>query len=243
MNQLVGEILGTMILILLGDGVVAAVLLNKSKAQNSGWIVITAGWCFAVMAGVFTAAATGSPQADLNPAVTIAKLIHGGTTANDAVLRIVGEFIGAFIGAALVWLAYYLHWEGTENKDLKLAVFCTAPAIRNSVMNVITEIIGTFVLVFVIFATFSKGATGAAGPASGLGAYLVACLVWGIGLSLGGPTGYAINPARDLGPRIAHFVLPIPGKRDSDWGYSWIPVVGPVIGGIIAAAVALAVGI
>lgn len=243
MSQLVGEIFGTMILILLGDGVVAAVLLNKSKAQNSGWIVITAGWCFAVMAGVFVAAATGSPQADLNPAVTIAKLVHGGTTVNDAVLRIIGEFIGAFIGAVLVWLAYYLHWESTEDKGLKLAVFCTAPAMRNGVLNTITEIIGTFVLVFVIFAIFSaKGAAGA-GPALGVGPYLVAALVWGIGLSLGGPTGYAINPARDLGPRIAHALLPIPGKRDSDWGYSWVPVVGPIIGGIIAAAVALAIGL
>jgi glycerol uptake facilitator protein len=243
MNQLVGEIIGTMILILLGDGVVAAVLLNKSKAQNSGWIVITAGWCFAVMAGVFAANAAGSPQADLNPAVTIAKLVHGGTTVNDAVLRIIGEFIGAFIGAVLVWIAYYLHWESTENKDLKLAVYCTAPAFRNSLWNVLTEIIGTFALVFVIFCIFSAKATGAAGPASGVGPYLVACLVWGIGLSLGGPTGYAINPARDLGPRIAHAVLPIPGgKRDSDWGYSWVPVVGPIIGGLLAAAVALAIG-
>jgi len=192
--------------------------------------------------GVYTAVACGSPQADLNPAVTIAKLMHGGTTADEAVIRIVGEFIGAFIGAVLVWLAYYVHWEGTEDKGLKRAVFCTAPAIRNYGMNLITEIIGTFVLVFVIFAIFSKAATGANGPASGLGAYLVACLVWGIGLSLGGPTGYAINPARDLGPRIAHFVLPIPGKGDSDWAYSWVPVVGPVIGGIIAAVLATALG-
>lgn len=244
MAQLVGEILGTMMLIVLGDGVVAAVLLNKSKAQNSGWIVITAGWCFAVMAGVFVAAATGSPQADLNPAVTIAKLVHGGTTAGDAVIRIIGEFIGAFIGAVLVWLSYYSHWEGTPDKDLKRAVFCTAPNIRNYTMNVITEIVGTFVLVFVIFAIFStKGAAGTAGPAGGVGPFLVAALVWGIGLSLGGPTGYAINPARDLGPRIAHFVLPVPGKGDSDWGYSWVPVVGPVIGGIIAAIVAIAIGI
>jgi len=243
MNQLVGEIFGTMTLILFGDGVVAAVLLNKSKAQNAGWIVITAGWCFAVLTGVFVAAAAGSPQADLNPAVTIAKLIHGGTTVNDAVIRIVGEFIGAFVGAVLVWLAYYLHWEGTDNKDLKLAVFCTGPAIRNYVMNMITEIIGTFALVFVIFAIFAKVGATAGSPVAGVGPYLVACLVWGLGLSLGGPTGYAINPARDLGPRIAHFVLPIPGKRDSDWGYSWVPVVGPVIGGIIAAVVALALGI
>jgi glycerol uptake facilitator protein len=234
MKQLVGELMGTMILILLGDGVVAAVLLNKSKAQNSGWIVITAGWAFAVLAGVFTAAATGSPQADLNPAVTVAKMVMGGTTVNDGVARIIGELVGAFLGAVLVFLAYYRHWSETTDAGLKLAVHSTGPAIRDPMWNLITEIIGTFVLVFVIFAIFStSGAAGAAGPASAVGPYLVACLVWGIGLSLGGPTGYAINPARDLGPRIMHFVLPIAGKGDSDWGYSWIPVVGPIIGGVI----------
>jgi len=239
MNQLVGEILGTMTLILLGDGVVAGVLLNKSKAQNAGWIVITAGWCFAVMSGVFVAAATGSPQADLNPAVTVAKIIVGGTTVSDGVLRIIGEFIGAFIGAVLVWLAYLPHWAITEDQGAKLGIFCTGPAIRDTVSNLITEIIGTFVLVFVIFAIFSKAGVAAGAPAAGIGPYLVAVLVWGIGLSLGGPTGYAINPARDLGPRIAHAVLPIPGKGGSDWEYSWIPVVGPLIGGVIAAVLAL----
>jgi len=238
MNQLVGEVLGTMILILLGDGVVAGVLLNKSKAQNSGWIVITAGWAFAVMCGVFVAGATGSPQADLNPAVTIAKIVAGGTTVSDGVLRIVGEFIGAFIGAVLVWLMYLPHWAETEDKGLKLAVFSTGPAIRNTTSNLISEIIGTFVLVFVIFAIFSKVGMALGAPAAGVGPYLVAILVWGIGLSLGGPTGYAINPARDLGPRIAHFLLPIAGKGDSDWGYSWIPVVGPIIGGVIGAVLA-----
>src|SRR5215208_2566910 len=160
MNQLVGEIFGTMILILLGDGVVAGVLLNKSKAQNAGWIVITAGWAFAVMAGVFVAAATGSPQADLNPAVTIAKMVVGGTTVNDGVLRIIGEFIGAFIGAVLVWLMYLPHWGDTADQGAKLGIFSTGPAIRNTTANLISEIIGTFVLVFVIFAIFSKaGAT------------------------------------------------------------------------------------
>jgi glycerol uptake facilitator protein len=239
MKQLVGEVMGTMILILLGDGVVAAVLLNKSKAQNSGWIVITAGWAFAVLAGVFTAAAAGSPQADLNPAVTVAKMVMGGTSVNDGVARIIGEFIGAFLGAVLVFLAYFRHWSETTDAGLKLAVHSTGPAVRDPVWNVITEIIGTFVLVFVIYAIFSKtGNAGASGPASAVGPYLVAFLVWGIGLSLGGPTGYAINPARDLGPRIAHAVLPIPGKGSSDWGYSWIPVVGPVLGGLIAALVA-----
>jgi glycerol uptake facilitator protein len=239
-NQFLGEVLGTMILILLGNGVVAQVLLNKSKGQNSGWIVITAGWCFAVLAGVFVASATGSPQADLNPAVTVAKLVMGGTSANDAVVRICGEMLGAFIGSILVFLAYFQHWGETPDAGLKLACHSTGPAIRNGFWNLVTEIIGTFVLVFVIFCIFSKGGTGA-GPASGLGPYLVACLVWGIGLSLGGPTGYAINPARDLGPRIAHAILPIPGKGGSDWGYAWVPVIGPIIGGIIGAVVAKAV--
>jgi glycerol uptake facilitator protein len=241
--MLVGEILGTMTLILLGNGVVAGVLLNKSKSQNGGWIVITAGWAFAVLSGVFVAAATGSPEADLNPAVTVAKMIYGGTTVNDGVMRIIGEFIGAFLGAVLVWLAYLPHWGETADPGLKLAVHSTGPAIRSTVPNLITEIIGTFVLVFVIFAIFSKTGATAGAPAAGVGPYLVAALVWGIGLSLGGPTGYAINPARDLGPRIAHAVLPIPGKGDSDWGYSWIPVVGPIIGGVIAAVLATALGV
>ena len=243
MNQLVGEVLGTMILILLGNGVVAGVLLNKSKAQNAGWIVITAGWAFAVLSGVFVASATGSPQADLNPAVTIAKMVYGGTTVSDGIMRIIGEFVGAFIGAILVWLMYLPHWEQTSDQGLKLAVHSTGPAIRNTSANLISEIIGTFVLVFVIFAIFSKAGATAGAPAAGVGPYLVAALVWGIGLSLGGPTGYAINPARDLGPRIAHAVLPIAGKGESDWGYSWIPVVGPIIGGVIAAVLATALGV
>lgn len=236
--MLVGEILGTMILILLGNGVVANVVLGKTKGNNSGWIVITAGWAFAVLAGVFVAAATGSSEADLNPAVTVAKMVRGGTTFNDGIMRIIGEFVGAFLGAVLVYLAYYQHWGETDAKSAKLAVHSTGPAIRNTTWNLMTEIIGTFVLVFVIFAIFAKTGAAAGAPASGVGPYLVACLVWGIGLSLGGPTGYAINPARDLGPRIAHFLLPIPNKGDSDWGYSWIPVVGPIIGGVIAAVLA-----
>jgi glycerol uptake facilitator protein len=226
-----GELLGTMILILLGDGVVAAVLLNKSKAQNGGWIVITAGWAFAVMCGVFTAAAFGAPG-ELNPAVTVANIVAGTRTASDGLFNIVAQFIGAFIGAILVWLMYLPHWAATSDKGLKLAVFSTGPAIRDTTSNIISEVIGTFVLVFVVY---SFGPGGGSTPASNLGPYLVAALVWGIGLSLGGPTGYAINPARDLGPRIAHFLLPIAGKGDSDWGYSWIPVVGPLIGGAIAA--------
>jgi glycerol uptake facilitator protein len=234
-----GEMMGTMILILLGDGVVANVLLNKSKGQNSGWIVITAGWAFAVLSGVFVAAALGSPGADLNPAVTIAVLIRGGYDPATAVVHIIAQLIGAFIGGVLVYLVYLPHWGETTDPGLKLAVFSTGPAIRNTTANLISEIVGTFALVFVIFAIFAPGGAAAGSPAPGVGPYLVAALVWGIGLSLGGPTGYAINPARDLGPRIAHFVLPIPGKGDSDWSYSWIPVVGPIIGGVIAAVLAL----
>jgi glycerol uptake facilitator protein len=240
-SPFLGELLGTMTLILLGDGVVAAVLLNKSKAQNAGWMVIASGWAFAVFCGVFVSIATGSPGGELNPAVTIAFLISGfgGATpvvpdVTAAVSHIIAQFIGAFIGAVLVWLAYLPHWPETSESGLKLAVFSTGPAIRAMVPNLITEIIGTFTLVFVVFALFGSKAPGAS-PASNLGPYLVGVLVWGIGLSLGGPTGYAINPARDLGPRIAHAVLPIAGKGGSDWGYAWIPVVGPVIGGVIAA--------
>jgi glycerol uptake facilitator protein len=241
-NQFLGELLGTAILILLGNGVVAGALLNKSKSNGSGWIVITAGWAFAVMAGVFVAAATGSPQADLNPAVTIGKMVMGGTTMNDGLIRIAGEMVGAIIGAILVFITYYQHWAETSDPGLKLACYSTGPAIRNPFWNFVTEVVGTFVLMFVIFCIFAKvGATGG-NPAPGVGPYLVAMLVWGVGLSLGGPTGYAINPARDLGPRIAHAFLPIAGKGDSDWGYAWIPVLGPAVGAAIAALVAKSVG-
>jgi glycerol uptake facilitator protein len=238
-----GELLGTMMLILLGNGVVANVLLAESKGNNAGWIVITAGWAFAVMSGVFVAAALGSPGADINPAVTVARIILGGYDVGTGIMHIVAQLIGAIIGATLVWLAYLPHWGITKDPGLKLACFSTGPAIRNPVSNLITEIIGTFVLVYVIFSIFSVSGATAGSPASGVGPYLVAMLVWGIGLSLGGPTGYAINPARDLGPRIAHAILPIAGKGDSDWSYSWIPVVGPLIGGALAALVAMVVGI
>lgn len=227
-----GELLGTMMLIILGNGVVACVLLQGSKGQNSGWIVITAGWAFAVLAGVFVAVATGSPDAHINPAVTLGFAVVSGDYSK-IYSYVPAQIIGAFLGAVVVYLQYLPHWEKTSEQGFKLACFCTGPAIRNVGANLISEIIGTIVLVFVVAAIFSKAAVGT-GPASGVGPYLVACLVWGIGLSLGGTTGYAINPARDLGPRIAHFVLPIAGKGDSDWSYSWIPVVGPAIGGIIA---------
>jgi glycerol uptake facilitator protein len=235
-----GELLGTMTLIILGDGVVAGVLLNKSKAQNTGWIVITTGWAFAVMMGIFVSAAFGSPGAHLNPAVTVGFMVRGDVALVSGLIDyMVPQFIGAMIGAILVYVHYLPHWAETSDAGLKLAVFSTGPAIRNPVTNVISEAIGTFVLVFGVMAIFAPNGNAAGAPANGLGAFLVGALVWGIGLSLGGPTGYAINPARDLGPRIIHAILPIPGKGDSDWGYSWIPVVGPVIGGALAAVLYL----
>ena len=227
-----GEFIGTLILILLGNGVVAGVLLKRSKAESSGWIVITAGWALAVMVGVFAAIACGSKDAHLNPAVTLGFAVSSGDYSKLP-SYLAAQMLGALVGAVLVWLHYLPHWKETEDPSLKLAVFCTASAIRNAVANLISEIIGTFVLVFIVGAIFSK-AVSKDGIAAGLGPYLVGSLVWGIGLSLGGTTGYAINPARDLGPRIAHAILPIPGKRDADWGYAAIPVVGPLIGGGLA---------
>jgi glycerol uptake facilitator protein len=225
------EVIGTAILILLGDGVVAAVLLNHSKAQNSGWIVITWGWGMAVAMAVFAVGQFSGAQ--LNPAVTLGTAVIGNTDWGDVPAYIGGEFVGAFIGATLVWAAYSNHWKETEDPGLKLAVFCTAPAIRNTVSNIITEIIGTFMLLFGVLAITADKAT----AGTGLVALLVGLLVLAIGLSLGGPTGYAINPARDLGPRIMHAILPIPGKGPSDWGYAWIPVVGPLIGGALGAVI------
>jgi glycerol uptake facilitator protein len=231
-SPVLGEFLGTMILVLLGNGVVAGVLLKRSKAEGSGWMVITAGWAFAVMAGVFTAIALGSNDAHLNPAVTMGFAVRDGNFAKF-VPYLVAQLLGATVGAGLVWLHYLPHWKETPDSAAKLGCFCTAPAIRNAATNLLSEIMATFVLVFVVGAIFSKSVS-AAGPAAGLGAYLVGSLVWGIGLSLGGPTGYAINPARDLGPRIAHAILPIAGKGGSDWSYAPIPVVGPLLGGLLA---------
>jgi glycerol uptake facilitator protein len=228
------EIVGTGLLILLGDGVVAAVLLNKSKAQNSGWIVITWGWGMAVMVAVYAVGQfTG---AHLNPAVTLGFWINGNIDGGDVPKYLIGEFAGAFIGASLVVAAYYDHFRETEDPGLKLAVFSTGPAIRNYAMNLVTEIIGTFVLVFGVLMIVANvgGNTVIAGP--GLTPLLVGLLVLSIGLSLGGPTGYAINPARDLGPRIAHAILPVPGKGPSDWAYAWVPVVGPLLGGALGGA-------
>ena len=227
-----GEFMGTLILILLGDGVVANVLLKRSKAEGAGWMVITSGWAFAVMAGVFTSIACGSSDAHLNPAVTLGFAVSSGQFAKF-VPYVIAQLAGAFVGAILVWLHFLPHWKETPDQDLKLACFCTAPAIRSVAANLISEIVGTFVLVFVVGAIFSK-AVAASGPAAGLGPYLVAALVWGIGLSLGGTTGYAINPARDFGPRLAHAFLPIAGKGESDWSYAGIPILGPLIGGALA---------
>ena len=230
MTPFIGEFIGTMLLIILGDGVVANVVLNKTKGNNSGWIVIAFGWGMAVFVGVFCSA--GLSKAHLNPAVTLAFAAIGEFSWEHVPLYIAAQFLGAMTGALLVWVSYHAHFDQTTDADSKLAVFCNAPAIRKPIYNLITEIIGTFVLVFAVLRL--------AAPTSSLGALdalPVGLLVLGIGLSLGGPTGYAINPARDLGPRIMHFILPIPNKRDSDWGYSWIPVVGPIIGGLLAALI------
>ncbi len=235
-EKFLAEVFGTGILILLGDGVVAAVLLSKSKAQNSGWIVITMAWAMAVFMGI--AVAGPMSGAHINPAYTFGlAVLHtmnsgAGIPWDQVPGYWVAEMLGAFIGACLVALHYWDHFKATEDANLKLAVFSTAPNIRNYGLNLISEIIGTFVLMFVILA-FGQPHS----PASTFGALNVALLVLVIGLSLGGTTGYAINPARDLGPRIAHWVLPIPGKRDSDWAYSWVPVVGPLIGAALASIV------
>ena len=237
MQAYIGEFIGTMLLIILGDGVVAGVLLRNSKAENSGWIVITFGWAMAVAVAVYCVGQFSG--AYINPAVTIGFAVTGGLEWALVPGYIIAQFLGAFVGAVLVWLAYLPHWAETEDEGLKLGVFCTAPAIYNTPANVITEIIGTFVLVFGVSGLIANAGAlpgdAAAVIGSGLNPLLVGLLVLGIGLSLGGPTGYAINPARDLGPRIAHAVLPIAGKGGSDWGYAWIPVVAPIIGGILGA--------
>jgi glycerol uptake facilitator protein len=228
MNDFLFELIGTAFLILLGNGVVANVVLNKTKGNNSGWIVISFGWSIAVFVGVYVAASHSG--AHLNPAVTIALAALEKISWNDVPLYIGGQFAGAMAGAFLVWLSYKQHFDETADPDAKLAVFCNSPAIRSAGFNLLTEIIGTFVLVFGVL--FIQGADV---KLRSLDALPVALLVLGIGLSLGGPTGYAINPARDLGPRIMHFILPIKGKRNSDWSYSWVPVAGPVVGGLLAA--------
>ena len=236
--SLVGEFVGTMILVLLGDGVVANVVLARTKGNSGGWIVITAGWAFGVLMGIFAANAIGSAQADLNPAVTLAKTLNGVYTPGVSLVTMLAQVLGGFAGALLVWLHYLPHWAVSDDPGAKRAVFCTDPAVRHLPCNFVCEVLGTTLLIFMVCAIFSPR-VGALAP--GLGPYMVGMLVWAIGLSLGGTTGYAINPARDLGPRLAHAILPIPGKGDSDWGYAIVPVAGPLVGAVLGFLLARAV--
>ncbi len=228
-----GELVGTLLLILLGNGVVANVILHKTKGNGSGWIVISTGWALAVAIPVFIfGSVTG---AHFNPAVTISLAVIGSFPWENVPMYIVAQLIGAFIGSLLVLICYYNHFEKTEDKEVKLAVFCTGPEIRNTKINLITEIIGTFVLVFAILGI------GQSPLAEGIQPIVVGMIVGAIGLCLGGPTGYAINPARDLGPRLMHYLMPVPNKGDSDWGYAWIPIVGPIVGAIAGALVYISI--
>lgn len=227
-----GEFMGTLVLVLLGNGVCAGVTLRKSYAADSGWIVITTGWALGVMCGVMVAQGFGSHDAALNPAITLAGAIVSGHYAQVPWLWS-AQMLGALCGSTLMAIHYGPHWRGTPNPSAKLGIFCTGPAIHAPLFNIYSEILGTAVLVVVAGAIFSPGVA-EKGPAAGIGPWLVGSLVWGIGLSLGGTTGYAINPARDLGPRIAHALLPIPGKGSSNWSYAPIPVVGPLIGAVLA---------
>ncbi|MCK2055841.1 MIP/aquaporin family protein [Methylobacterium sp. 37f] len=240
-SPFLGELLGTMVLIILGNGVVAGALLRGSKAEGAGWIAITAGWAFAVLAGIFVATAAGSPDAHINPAVTLAAAITSGRW-DTLVTYVPAQMIGAFLGATVVWLHYLPHWAVTADQGAKRACFCTDPAIRHPIANWVSEIVGTFLLILIVGALLSRSVGAAGSIPTGLAPYLIGMVVWGIGLSLGGTTGYAINPARDLGPRLAHAILPIAGKGDSDWGYALIPVAGPAIGATLAALVVLAIG-
>lgn len=244
MSPFVAEIVGTFLLMLLGNGVVANVVLSKTKGHDSGWIVITTGWALSVYIAVVVAGPISG--AHINPAVTIGLAAGGLFEWSQVPSYIAAQMIGAFLGGSLVWLMYKDHYKATVDKDSKLATFCTSPAIRNYPSNLLSEAIGTFVLVFAIFFFTQpeitlQDETVAFGLGS-LGAIPVAFLVWVIGIGLGGTTGYAINPARDLGPRIAHAVLPVHDKRDSDWGYAWVPVLGPVLGACIAAGLYLVLG-
>ncbi|SEN81465.1 MIP/aquaporin family protein [Lihuaxuella thermophila] len=229
MSHFMAELLGTMILIILGNGVVAGVVLNKSKAQHGGWVVITFGWGFAVMVAAYMVGHYSG--AFLNPALTVGFALAGKLAWAEVGPMIVAQMIGAFLGAVIVWLHYLPHWKETEDPEAKLAVFSTGPAIRSPFANLLSEIIGTFVLVLVLLSWGAKGIV----FADGLQTLAAGFLIVAIGMSLGGTTGYAINPARDLGPRIAHAILPIAGKGSSDWGYAWIPVAGPMIGAVLAA--------
>jgi glycerol uptake facilitator len=230
MTPFLAELIGTCLLVILGDGVVANVVLSKTKGNNSGWLVITAGWGIAVFVGVYAVSTISGGH--INPAASIALAAAGKFPWGEVPIYIAAQMLGAMLGAFIVWITYRQHFEQTQDANAKLAVFCTGPAIRNPLNNLISEIVGTFILIFGILHMVA--------PQSSLGsldALPAALLVFGIGLSLGGTTGFAINPARDLGPRIMHAILPIPNKRDSDWGYAYIPVIGPIIGGLIAVSI------
>jgi glycerol uptake facilitator protein len=239
MTPFFGELIGTTLLVTLGDGVVANVVLNKTYGNNSGLIVITFGWAMAVYTGVFVSSPFSASH--LNPAVTLGMAAAGKFDWSLVPTYIAAQLIGAMLGALLVWIAYRLHFGETSDPKAKLAVFCTAPAISSPINNLFTEIIGTFVLVFgalyILGPTFVLNGNSVNFGLGAVGALPVALLVLGIGLSLGGPTGYAINPARDLGPRIMHAILPIPGKKGSNWSYSWVPILGPILGGLLAALI------
>jgi len=236
MNPVFAEFIGTAILLLLGDGVVANAVLNQTKGQNAGWIVVTFGWGIAVFIAVFIVGQFSG--AHINPAVTLGLAASGKFPWADVPGYLVAQFLGAFTGALLVWIHYRDHFKATDNQDAKLGVFATAPAIRNPFLNLVAEIIATFILVLGVLYLAKPSIAGPHGEPGGLGALdalPVGLLVFGIGMSLGGPTGYAINPARDLSPRLVHALFPIHGKGSSDWGYSWVPVIGPAIGGLLAA--------
>ena len=239
-GALFGEFAGTFMMMLLGNGVVAACLLKGTKATGEGWMVITTAWAFAVLCGIFTANLFGSPDANLNPAITVAFSVLSGDYVK-VLPYTCAQVSGSFAAAVVVWLFYLPHWRITEDQGAKLSVFCTVPAIRSYGSNLCSEIIGAFVLVVVVGAMGSKLVL-SGGAAAGFGPFLVGSLVWAIGLSLGATTGYATNPARDFGPRLAHSLLPIAGKGSSDWAYSWVPILGPVIGAASAGAVLKAVG-
>lgn len=239
MNIFLAELIGTAMLVLLGNGVVANVVLNQTKGHNSGWIVIALGWAIAVFVPVFMVGSfTG---AHLNPAVTIGLAVKGAIPATAVATYLAGQFLGAALGSFLVWLHYKSHIDITKDPGAKRAIFCTDPAIRNTFQNFISEVVGTFVLVFAVLFITKASINGQDASLGALDALPVALVVLGIGLSLGGTTGYAINPARDLSPRIMHALLPIPDKGSSDWGYAWIPIVGPFVGGAVAALVHTAV--
>ncbi len=227
MSPYLAEFFGTLLLIVLGNGVVAGVVLKGTKSENAGWLTIVLGWGLAVTFAIYAVGHISG--AHLNPAVTIALAYSGSFQWSEVPLYILAQFLGAFVGALVVWIQFFPHWKRTEDASTKLAVFCTAPAIRSTLSNLISEIVATAVLVLGLLIL------GANSFAEGLNPLVVGALIISIGLSLGGTTGFAINPARDLGPRIAHFILPISGKRDSDWSYAWIPVVGPIAGGLLGA--------